>query len=121
MSNLITLSEAERKFMKEAVELTLKSYYSTALFFSKYSSDASKHKVAVNKAAYLELINAPKLEDRKKQQNIYIKHLARRASFLNEYTSKDEAKVKRCKVVASKILDLNKKLRKIKKQESKRA
>lgn len=113
-----TLTEAQRKFMKEAVELTIKGYYTTAEFYSKYTSDHSKNIVKVNKAAYLELVNAPRVTDRKKQQNIYIKHLTRRAATLNNYTNKDEAKVKRCKIVATKILELNKTLRKIKKEES---
>jgi len=118
---MITLTEAERKFMAESIKLTLESYYKTAEFYSKYTSDISKKRTKTNKAMYLELVNAKNIKDRKKQQNTYIKHLVRRASFLNSYTSKDENKVKRCRVVASKIIELNKKLRRIKKEESQQA
>ncbi len=112
------LTVEERKFMKESVELTLKAYYNTAEFYSKYTSTHSTNRVAINKALYLELVNAHSITDRKKQQNVYIKHLSSRAEFLNNYTSTDEAKVNRCKIVGSKILELNKKLRRIKKEES---
>ena len=120
-STMTELTPAERTFMAQALELTIKGYYTTAEFYSKYTSDYSKNIVKVNKASYLELVNNKNQTDRKKQQNVYIKHLARRAATLNNYTNKDEAKVKRCKVVATKILELNKKLRRIKKEESKKA
>ena len=119
---VVELTVEEIAFIKETRKLTLAAYDRTVAFYSKYSSDHSKKIVAEAHAAHNELLTYTIGKTRKQQQNILIKHLSKRAAFLLGFENKkDEGQTNRCHVVGNKIIDVNKKLRQIKKLEGKKA
>ena len=117
----IVLTVEERAFINETKALVLKGYTRTVTFYGKYDSNHSKNIVIAAQGAYDELSDMSG-KTRKQQQNILIKHLGIRAQFLIGYEDKkDDGKTNRCTVVGEKIIDINKKLRSIKKLEGKKA
>ena len=111
------LTAVERAWIKAAINMIIVAYNKAIAYHS--TKPASKYHTelkVLTEGKKSELLAAIGTGKSNKNQNIIIKHLAARAKALSNVNTKDEAFKERCKVTAGNIIEMNKKLRRIKKE-----